>query len=55
MLLKLPEAVELELKNVDELLELTKNEIRDQIPILTVGHNYAGLTTINLYGSLFDN
>ena len=30
MLLKLPEAVELELKNVDELPELIKNEIRDQ-------------------------
>ena len=30
MLLKLPEAVELELKNVGELPELIKNEIRDQ-------------------------
>ena len=30
MLLKLPEAVELELKNVDDLPELIKNEIRDQ-------------------------
>jgi hypothetical protein len=30
MLLKLPEAVELELKNVDELPELIKNKIRDQ-------------------------
>ena len=30
MLLKLPEAVELELKNIDDLPELIKNEIRDQ-------------------------
>ena len=30
MLLKLPEVVELELKNMDELPELIKNEIRDQ-------------------------
>jgi hypothetical protein len=30
MLLKLPEAVELELKNLDELPDLIKNEIRDQ-------------------------
>ena len=36
MLLKLPEAVDLELKNVDELPDLIKNEIRDlnKIPAL---------------------
>ena len=36
MLLKLPEAVKLELKNMDELPELIKNDIRDQskTPIL---------------------